>query len=171
MDTGILSVKCAEWHLWNSGIKSELGGCGMGKIVIDDDFKDWEWFRDRNTLSVFMYLLLNANTEDKKDRGIDVPRGSIKTSVSEISNHFNMSAKEVRTAIKHLNGANKVASKTFNKGTIFSIVEYDSYLDKGKQKGKQRASKGQARNRKKSTAKERKLQTTVRQADCELQHF
>ena len=40
-----------------------------GWIKLHRKFKEWEWYQDENTKSVFIHLLLDANHKDKKWRG------------------------------------------------------------------------------------------------------
>ena len=43
-----------------------------GWIKLHRKITEWEWYTDRNTLAVFLHLLIMANIEDKKYRGYDV---------------------------------------------------------------------------------------------------
>ena len=48
-----------------------------GFIKLYRSMLKWEWYQDQNTKSVFIHLLLNANWEDSRYRGHEVPKGSL----------------------------------------------------------------------------------------------
>lgn len=111
---------------------------------------DWCWFKDANTLQVFIYLLLKANTQDKGFQNITVKRGELVASYASISLATGLSVKAVRVAIKHLKDTGEVASSAHPKFSVFSIENYDKFQTEGKQtarsgqgNGKVGASKGQ----------------------------
>ena len=38
---------------------------------------DWEWYRDGNTMRVWMHLLLKAEYQDREYRGVVIRRGQV----------------------------------------------------------------------------------------------
>ena len=108
-----------------------------GFIKIHRKMLNWEWFTDPNTLAVFLYLLLNANWEDSRFKGIDVPRGSLITGRKKIAKDLNISERSVRTSINHLKTTNEVTTKTTNKFTLVTIVKWDYYQGYARQTDQQ----------------------------------
>lgn len=99
----------------------------QGFIKLHRSILDWEWWSDNNTLKVFLYLLLNANWEDSRYRGYDVPRGSLVTGINSLSENLKISERSVRTALKHLKSTGEVTIKSTNKFSIVSIVNWEKY--------------------------------------------
>jgi hypothetical protein len=138
-----------------------------GWIKIHRRLLTWEWWDDHNVTRLFIYLLLSANHEDKKWRGIIIKRGQLITSIANLGKSTGLSTKSVRISLNKLKSTNEVASKGANHYTILSICNYDTYQDKesyegqaegqanGQTKGKQRANKGQAKGNKQEYKKER----------------
>lgn len=98
-----------------------------GWIKLHRKVTEWEWYTDRNTLAVFLHLLIMANIEDKKYRGYDVKRGECIIGRKSLAEDLNMSEQNVRTAINHLLLTNEITIKTTNQFTIVTICNYNSY--------------------------------------------
>lgn len=98
-----------------------------GWIKLHRKITEWEWYTDRNTLAVFLHLLIMANIEDKKYRGYDVKRGECIIGRKSLAEDLNMSEQNVRTAINHLLLTNEITIKTTNQFTIVTICNYNSY--------------------------------------------
>ena len=79
-----------------------------GFILLHRRLLGWEWYGDGNTMRVFIHLLLKANFEPKKWRGVTVGRGQCATSLAEIAGELGLSERNVRTAIKHLKSTGEV---------------------------------------------------------------
>lgn len=123
----------------------------QGFIVLFRSLLDWEWYQDANTMRVFIHCLLRANHQPKKWKGIVIPRGSFVGSIATLSTELNVSEKAIRTAIDHLKKTGELATKSTNKFTLYTVNNYDSYQDYGKQNGTLTASKGQASGKQRAT--------------------
>ena len=99
----------------------------QGFIKLHRSILDWEWWEDDNTLKVFLYLLLNANYENSRYRGYEVPRGSLVVGRKKMSETLHLSEREIRTAISHLKSTNEVTTKATNKFTILTITNWEKY--------------------------------------------
>ncbi len=129
-----------------------------GFITLHRKMVDWEWYDDINTKVVFLHLLLTANWKDTKWHGVDVLRGQRIISYSGLAKETKLSVKKVRNCLERLKTTGETASKTTNKYTIITLVNYNKYQDQeasetasqtaneGQTKGKQRANKGQQLN-------------------------
>lgn len=121
-----------------------------GFIKLYRSLLKWEWYDDINTKTVFLHLLLTVSIEDSKWHGIEVKRGSRISSYAKLAEETRLTAKQVRTAISHLESTGEVARYKHPKFTVFAIKNYDLYqcvasttASKGQGEGKVGASKGQ----------------------------
>ena len=128
-----------------------------GWIKLHRKIVDWEWFTSPSTLQLFIYLLLRANKEDKKWRGILIKRGQLVTSVATISEETKLSTQQVRTSLNRLKSTNEITSKTTNKFTLVTVCKYESYqlYEEVEQQTKQQAL--QQTNNKQITNKQQQL--------------
>ena len=116
-------------------------------IKLYEQILNWEWFKKKNTLSLFIYLLLKANYCDTTFEGQIIHRGQIVTTLPKLACETGQTIKEVRDALSHLIWTGEVADKTTNKYRVITIVKYDEYQKDGRQMGSQRADKGQTEGR------------------------
>lgn len=126
-----------------------------GWIKIHRKILDWEWYSDVNTKSVFLHLLLTANTTDRDYRGCVIKRGEVLVSISQLSNDLGISCKAVRTALEHLERTKEIGKRSGKpigiNSSIVTICKFDDYNPKeqsrgkpnGKPIGKPRANQGQ----------------------------
>lgn len=98
-----------------------------GWIKLHRSLLDWEWYNDCNVVYTFMHLLLEANWEDKKWRGITIPRGSLVTSVAKLSESLKLTIQQTRTALSKLKSTNNITITTTNGYSLISIVNYGFY--------------------------------------------
>ena len=98
-----------------------------GYIKLHRSLLTWEWIKDSSTTVVFLYLLLNANWEDSRYKGYDVPKGSLIVGRKKIAETLGISEQSVRTAINHLKSTNEITTKVTNKFTIVTIVNWEKY--------------------------------------------
>lgn len=120
-------------------------------IKLDRNIREWRWYKDPNTMRVFIDLLLDANISDRDFMGITVRRGETATSYAAIAGRLNLTVKQVRTALDHLKETGEVASSRYSKFQVISVVNYDKYQQvradnwaiKGQSEGNQKAIKGQ----------------------------
>ncbi len=95
------------------------------------DILDWEWYSDMNTFRVYIHMILSANWQDGRFRGVEIRRGSLVSSYAKLAEATGLSEKNVRTAIKHLEKTGEVASRGYNKFSIFTLKNYDKYQGMG----------------------------------------
>lgn len=125
---------------------------------------DWEWYGDRNTMAVFIHLLLIVNHKDGSWRGVNVLRGQKITSVSIIADQLGLSSRNVRTAIKHLKSTGEIEVKTTSHYSVITVVKFDTYNASEKQGDKPSdkpvTNKRQASDNKQEWKKERMEEET-----------
>lgn len=125
-----------------------------GWIKLFRKFTEWGWFTVPNTAHLFIYCLLQANTEKKEWRGVSVKRGSFITSLDILASQTGLSVMEVRTALKHLQDTKEIVTEVTNKYRVITICNYDTYQGEKREANKQITSKEQAGNNQITTTKE-----------------
>ena len=137
-----------------------------GYIKLHRKMVNWEWFSDPNTSHLFVYLLLSASWQDSKWRGIDIPRGSLITSLSHLAENTGLSIQSVRTSLNKLKSTNELTYKSTNKFTLVTIVKYSDYQDTDftNQQANQQANQ-QTTNKQLTTSKEYKEYKNIRNKD------
>lgn len=109
---------------------------------------NWEWYTDVNTKVLFIHCLLRANWKSGSWKGIPYNRGQFITSLNTLAAETGLSVKMVRTALSHLIMTGEVTSEGQGKGKaqyrIITVLNYDSYQIKGKQKASEGQTKGKA---------------------------
>lgn len=123
-----------------------------GWIKLHRKFLNWEWYGDANVVATFIHLLLDANWEDKKWRGILIKRGSFITSISGLAESIGISIQQTRTALDKLISTNEITRSTSSNYTCISINNYDKY----QQVTKSLTSEQQTNNKRITTTKEYK---------------
>jgi uncharacterized phage protein (TIGR02220 family) len=98
-----------------------------GWIKLHRVFREWEWYDQSNCVAVFIDLLLHANHEDGKYRGIEIPMGSMTTSQGKIAERTGLTVRQVRTVLDRLSLSGEVTVKTNNKFSMISITNWEKY--------------------------------------------
>ncbi len=87
----------------------------------------WEWFKDVNTTHVWLYILMRANYETGKFKGLRIARGQMVESIPTIAENTGLSIQNVRTAIKHLKSTGEITCKPTRYGLLINVVKYSTY--------------------------------------------
>ena len=98
----------------------------MGFVKLPNDLKDWEWFDDKETTHVYLWLLLSAAWSDRRFKGVDVKRGQLVTTYPEITEKCGVSTRQARTILNRLKSTGKVTVKITPKFSIITLLEYDA---------------------------------------------
>lgn len=93
-----------------------------------------------------MHLLLKANYENKKWRGIEIQRGELITSISQLSKETQLTPQQVRTCIKKLKKTGEITSKTTSKFTLIHIEKYSFFQTQEQEYNKEITNKQQTNN-------------------------
>lgn len=88
---------------------------------------DWEWYKNINTKVLFIHMLLKANWKDGKFEGKVIPRGSFVSSLAKLADETDLTIREVRTAISHLETSGELTIKRHSKYSVFTIKNYVQY--------------------------------------------
>ncbi len=96
-------------------------------VKLYSKFKDWKWYKNQNTKSLFIHCLLKANWKDSNFEGVEIKRGSFVTSLATLSEELNISVSALRVAIKHLILTQEIAQVKYPKFTVITVNNYDKY--------------------------------------------
>lgn len=100
-----------------------------GYIKLHRSIVKWEWWSNRNTRDLFIYLLLAANIYDSRFEGHDIKRGSLVCSLPKLSTESGLTIREVRTALNHLKSTGELTVQKTPKFSIITINNYDKFQD------------------------------------------
>ena len=100
-----------------------------GWIKLHRKILNWEWFATPNMFHLFGYLILSANHQDGKWKGIEIKRGQLICGIRSISRNTGISVRSVRTCINRLKSTHEVTIKSTHKYSIITICNYDYYND------------------------------------------
>lgn len=92
---------------------------------------DWEWYENKNVFRLFYHCLLHTNLEDKRYCGKEIKAGQFVSSITRISAETGLTESQVRTALKKLKDTGYISTKSTNKYTIYTVNEYQKYIDCG----------------------------------------
>lgn len=92
---------------------------------------DWEWYENTNVFRLFTHCLLHTNTQDTRYCGREIKAGQFVSSVARISAETGLTESQVRTALKKLKDTGYISTKSTNKYTIYTVNEYQKYIDCG----------------------------------------
>lgn len=96
-------------------------------IKINRSILEWRWFKNGNTLRLFLYLLLKANWKDSYFEEYEIKRGSFVTSIGIMANETGLTVQQTRTALEHLQKTGEITIKSTNKFTIVTIEKYNVF--------------------------------------------
>lgn len=82
-----------------------------------------KWFGDKNTLQLYVALLLKATFRESEFEGVKLKPGQLITSISKLGEATSQSVQQTKTALKHLKETNDIAIQTTPK---FSIITLNS---------------------------------------------
>ena len=123
----------------------------QGFIFLHRKFLKWEWSSEPNMVALFIHILLSANYESKKWKGISIERGQFLTSLPSLSASVGLSVQQIRTCLKRLVESGEITDNSTNKYRLITICKYDDYqpqnIDENRQYNRQTTGKQQASNR------------------------
>ena len=100
-----------------------------GWIKLHRKLTNWCWYKDKNTLGLFVHLLLKANHTDRQWGEKTIKRGRFITSSFRLAEESGLSRQQVRTSLKRLKSTNEITLWTTPKHTEIVINNYDDYQD------------------------------------------
>jgi hypothetical protein len=98
-----------------------------GYIKLWSSFTKWDWYDDVNTARLFIHLLLKVVQKDTRYKGMEIPRGSYASSISRLAKATNLSDRNIRTALKHLEKTGEITITKSPHITLYTVNNYDKY--------------------------------------------
>lgn len=98
-----------------------------GWIKLHRRFLKWEWYQDDHMVRLFIHLLLKANHESNKWKGMKIDRGQLVTGRKQLSRETGISEQSIRTCINRLKSTSELTIKPTNQYSIITICNYDTY--------------------------------------------
>lgn len=98
-----------------------------GWIKLHRSLLDWEWYDDHNATRLLVHLLISVNYEEKKWKGIIIPKGSIICSWSNLADAVGFTEMQCRTAMKKLEKSGEVTRKVTNKYQLVSLSKWEKF--------------------------------------------
>ena len=87
----------------------------------------WGWYQDSVVKSLFLHCLLMASFKDFDWMGQRLKAGQFITSYKSLSKDLGFSVQQIRTALKKLESTEEITSKSTNKYTIITVMNWDNY--------------------------------------------
>lgn len=119
---------------------------GVGTYIkLFRKFKNWQWYKDPVTKSIFIHLLIEARWADTNMYGVDVKKGQLLITEKDLEEDLGLTRQQVRTGLKRListkeitKAPTKVSTKgSTNRMSLITVENYGLY-----QKGALVATKG-----------------------------
>ena len=153
-----------DWRRWAIAEKSTF-------IKIDRNITRWRWYKDANTLRVFLHLIIHANISDHDFEDITVHRGQIITSYPSLADSLNLTIRNVRTALDHLKTTGEVTVARYPKYSLITVVNYDLYQSAptGKSAVKRQSSDSQTTVDRQQSKNIKKLENEKKGGDAPLE--
>lgn len=98
-----------------------------GYIKVFRKLVEWEWYTNIETKTLFLHCLLKASYKEQKYQGKEIQVGDFISTIYQLSAETGLTVAQVRTALSHLVKTGELAKKTYNKYTIFTVVNYKKY--------------------------------------------
>ena len=103
-----------------------------GFIKLFRKFKAWGWYQDYVVKDVFIHLLLTANVKATPWRGRILAEGQVVIGTQKLADELGFSRQQVRTALDKLKSTNEITTKTTNRYTVITIVNWRDYQSEKK---------------------------------------
>ena len=94
-------------------------------------FMNWQWYQNTYMVHLYLYLLLNANIENKLYFGISIQRGECLVSLSTLSRDTGISRDSVKRYLKKLKDTKDISYKKLSKGRIIVLLDFDKFQPVG----------------------------------------
>ena len=127
-----------------------------GWIKIHYKFLSWEWFQDDGMVRLFINLLLRANYQPKKWKGMAIERGQLVTGRKQLCLETGLSERTIRTCLQRLEDTGEITRKSTNKFSIVTICNYDTYQHEDLQNDQQTTNKRPTNDQQTTTTSEYK---------------
>ena len=95
-----------------------------GYVKIERKILDWEWYKDTNTKSLFLHMILTAEWSNEPPKSA---RGTLVSSIRSLSEETGLTVAQVRTALSHLETTGEVSYERKGNATEYTVNKYNLY--------------------------------------------
>ena len=88
---------------------------------------DWGWYKDSNTMRVFLHLLLHTNFKESYYLGHKIYPGQAVFGRKTLASVLGLGERQIRTALNHLKATSELTIKNCNKFSIITLINFDKY--------------------------------------------
>lgn len=81
-------------------------------------------------VSLFVHLIILANTKDREFEGRTIRRGQLLTSLRSLSEKTGITIQSLRTSLAHLEKTQEITRESTRQGTLITICKYADYQDR-----------------------------------------
>ncbi len=99
----------------------------QGWIKLHRKLLKWEWYHDSKMVHLFIYLLLSANHEPGRWRGIEIDRGQLVTGLHSLQKGTNLSIQTIRTCLSKLKKTQELTIQSTNRFSLITLCNYEDY--------------------------------------------
>lgn len=121
-----------------------------GYIKLYRKLIQWGWYQDSVVKDLFLHCLLTASFKEFKWMGQTMNAGQFVTSYKLLAEALGFTVQQIRTALKKLESTGEITSKSTNKYTVITVINWGSYqaddIDSNTQINKQITNKQQTEN-------------------------
>lgn len=100
-----------------------------GFIVLHRKLLEWKYRQYPYALALWVYLIMRANWKPAWFMGVEIPRGSLATSMKSLADETGMTPVTVRKWLKVFEADGMITRKATNRFTIINISKYKDFQD------------------------------------------
>lgn len=106
-------------------------------IKIYDRILEWEWWSNALMVKAWVFILVSANSRQKRWQGMIIERGQFVTSQSKMARELDCNRKTVRKILDRLISVGQITASVDNSKTIITVCNYDNYQENNSRYGQQ----------------------------------
>lgn len=106
-------------------------------IKIYDRILEWEWWSNALMVKAWVFILVSANSRQKRWQGMIIERGQFVTSQSKMARELDCNRKTVRKILDRLISAGQITASVDNSKTIITVCNYENYQENNSRYGQQ----------------------------------
>ena len=96
-------------------------------VKLDRNIKDWRWFKNRNVLQVWIWLLVSVNIKPHDFENETIQPGEVATSRKTIAAATGLTERQVRSAIDALKKTGEVSVRIRARYQVITILRWSLY--------------------------------------------
>lgn len=128
-----------------------------GYIKIDRKIMNWRYYNDPDMLALWVHILLNAYWTEGYSQGEEVKRGQFWTTYQQLGQELRFGISKIKRALTRLENEKQIKTKSTNRKTLITVVNYDIFQDTTKPSEK--PTKNKTENQRKTNEKQGEKQT------------